>query len=361
MKKLTALSLLLLGAAACGPEAGPVLLGAAGPWHGSAAMNKMGIDLAVAELNARPEFKDRPVQVDFRNDSGNGALAARIARAFVDSSSVLAVIGHSNSGTMVAAARVYDGHLVALSPTASSPDITGISSWTFRNTPSDSANGIDIARWAAERGFTTAAILYENNAYGRGLADAFRGAFRGEVVTFDPITDKGDQNFEPHVAFFKRSRPQLTFIAGTEASGLAFMREARRQRFESTFVGGDGWSGMTNDPVASEGVFVGTPFSPRQNKPEVQRFVEVFKRAYGGLEPSDNAAMAYDATMVLAEAVRAVGPDRERIRDYLRQLGRDHKFSGVSGPLAFTSGGDPKDMQIVMARVHGGVLTAEAQ
>lgn len=359
MKKSIAVSVVLLGAVACGSDTGPVTFGAAGPWHGSAAMNKMGIELALAELNDRPEHRERPIRVEFQNDSGNGALAARIAQAFIDSGHVLAVIGHSNSGTMVAAARVYDGHLVAVSPTASSPDITGISSWAFRVTPSDSANGIEIARWAARRGLTRAAILYENNAYGRGLAETFRAAFQGDVVAFDPIGDAKDQNFEPHVSFFKATRPQLTFVAGTDASGLAFMREARRQKLESTFVGGDGWSALTTDPVASEGVYVGTPFSPRQPGEAVSRFVEAFRKANNGMEPSDNAAMAYDATMLLAQAVREGGADRASIREYLRSLGTRHTFTGVTGPIAFTSGGDPRDKQIVMARIHAGVFAAE--
>lgn len=361
MKTSIAVSVLLLGVAACRPDTDPVIFGAAGPWHGSAAMNKLGIDLALAELNARPEYQGRPIRVEFQNDSGNGSVAARIAQAFIDSGRVLAVIGHSNSGTMVAAAPVYDGHLVAVSPTASSPDITGMSSWAFRVTPSDSANGIEIARWAARRGLTRAAILYENNAYGRGLAETFRAAFQGDVVAFDPIGDAKDQNFEPHVAFFRKTRPQLTFVAGTEGSGLAFMREARRQGLQSTFVGGDGWSAMTSDPTASEGIYVGTPFSPRQPGAAVSRFVEAFKKANNGQEPSDNAAMAYDATMLLAQAAREAGTDRAKIRDYLRTLGERHTFTGVTGPIAFTSGGDPRDKQIVMARIHAGVFAPEGQ
>lgn len=336
-------------------------LGAAGPWNANyGAMNRLGMELARDELNARPEFRDRPIAIDFRNDSGSGAIAARIAQHFVDSTDVVAVIGHVNSGAMVSAAKVYDGNLAAVATTASTPDLTGISSWTFRVIPSDSANGIDIANWASRRGITRAAILYENNPYGRGLADAFRNAFKGDLVGIDPIAESADQNFEPHVSWYRKVQPQLVFVAGTEASGIAFMREARRQGLNSTFVGGDGWTGLAADTAASEGVYVGAPFSPRDPRPAARTFVEAFRKRYGR-EPDGNAALAYDATMLLAEAIREVGPDRRRIRDYLRSLGEKRRFAGVTGSIAFTAGGDPMDKQIVIARIARGALTVETQ
>lgn len=361
MNKFTAFSLLLLGAAACGPEAGPVLLGSAGPWDATyGLMNKRGIELALLELNASPAYRNAPISIDFRNDSGNGGRAAQIAQEFVDNPQILAVVGHVNSGAMVSAAKVYDGHLAAVATTASSPDLTGISPWAFRVISSDSANGIEIARWAARRGVTSTAILYENNPYGRGLADAFRTAFRGEVVSIDPIAEGMEQDFEPHVAYYRKVKPSLVFVAGTEQSGLAFIREARRQRLDALFVGGDGWTGISVDTVASEGAYVGAPFSPLDPRPKAQEFVQAFHKKFG-IMPDGNAALGYDATMLLAQAVREAGHDRVKVHQYLQQLGGEQRFEGVTGPIAFTSGGDPRAKQIVVARIERGALAVEAR
>jgi branched-chain amino acid transport system substrate-binding protein len=278
----------------------------------------------------------------------------------VDSTDVVAVIGHVTSGAMVSAAKVYDGRLAAVATTASTPDLTGISPWAFRVISSDSANGISIARWAAGRGITRVAILYENNSYGRGLADAFRTAFRGEVLTMDPIADVADQNFEPHVAYLRSVAPDLVFVAGTEASGIGFLREARRQRLDALFVGGDGWSSVAGDPVASEGAWVGSPFSATDTRPRARTFVAAFRERYG-IAPDGNAALAYDATMLLAAAVREAGADRAAVQRHLRGLRPGREFQGVTGAIAFTDGGDPLDKQIVMERITRGALTAEVQ
>ena len=69
----------------------------------------------------------RRFEIVFADDSGGGVRASAIAQQFVDSTRIVAVVGHVNSGAMVAAAHVYDKHLAAVATTATSPSLTGIS------------------------------------------------------------------------------------------------------------------------------------------------------------------------------------------------------------------------------------------
>lgn len=319
-------------------------------------MNRRGIELAVDELNARAR-QDGRIRVIFRDDGGDGMRAAAIAQEFVDNRDITAVIGHVNSGAMVAAARVYDGHLPAVATTASSPALTGISPWTFRVISSDSMNGLAIARFAMRHGRRRAAILYENNAYGRGLTDAFVRGFKGEILSADPIGE-GAQDFEPFVTYFKQHSPDVVFVAGTGTSGLAFLREARRQGLRADLVGGDGWSVLAADTTLADGIYVGAPFTAEDHRLDAASFVARFRQRYG-LTPDGNAALAYDATMLLADAVRQVGNDRGRVREYLTGLAAHGGFRGVTGSIAFSPDGDPVGKAIVMTHVHGGALMLE--
>ena len=355
MRKLW--TLLACAALGCGGTQSRIEFGAAGPWtQGYGAMNRRGIELAVEEINASPTLAGRPLSVRFRDDEGDGGKATAVAGEFVGDPAVVAVVGHVNSGAMVAAAKVYDGHLAAVSTTATSPDLTGISPWVFRVIPSDSANGITIARFAARFG-RRAAVLYENNSYGRGLADAFRRNFAGKVISIDPIVaDSAD--FEPFVTYLQERHPDVVFVAGTERSGIALLREARRQHLDAAFLGGDGWTGVVADADASDGVYVGAPFSAADRRPEVQRFVASFRRKYGAL-PDGNAALAYDATWLLARAVAAAGADRDAVRGYLATLGEHGGYAGVSGRISFDRNGDPVGRAIVMTRIRHGTLQVE--
>lgn len=349
-------ALAMLGLVACHrASTGAVTFGAAGPWtEAYGAMNHRGIELAVAEVNARPSWRSHPLHIEFRDDKGDGVQATSIAQEFVNTDSIVAVVGHVNSGAMVSAARVYDGHLPAVATTASSPALTGISSWTFRVISSDSVNGADIARFAARTGHKRAAILYENNSYGRGLTDAFRRAFSGEVVSVDPIDEGADQHLEPYLTYYKQRAPDMVFVAGTQLSGEAFLREARKQRFVPALMGGDGWTVLSADTALAEGVFVGAPFSDADQRAEARRFVAAFEQKYG-LTPDGNAALAYDATLLLAAAVEKVGTDRRAIRDWLAALDSTSSFDGATGRIWFAHG-DPIGKGIVMTRIHRGAL-----
>ena len=223
---------------------------------------------------------------------------------------------------------------------------------------SDSLNGVILARFASGVGGTSAAlkqasILYENDSYGRGLADAFRRAFRGTIVSFDPISEKVDA--EPFVSYLKMKQPGIVFVAGRENSALAILREARRQQFDAVFIGGDGWQGIVTDTAASNGAYVGTSFNAEDPTPEVQRFVHAFESKYH-VKPDAFAALAYDATKLIAQAIRKNGPDRKSIRNFLAGLEPSSPFEGVSGPIYFNSSGDPMGMGFHVAQVVSGQL-----
>ncbi len=346
---------------ACSHDAGRIVtFGAAGPFSQAYGLaNKQGIQLAVEEINASPAWaNNRRLSIQFADDSGGGARASRIAQEFVSSPRIVAVVGHVNSGAMVSAAHVYDKHLAAVATTATSPALTGISPWAFRVIPSDSANGQTIARFVNARGRKRAAVLYENNPYGRGLAENFKRGFAGTILSIDPIGEDSAQRFEPYVTWYKKEKPDVVFVAGTDASGLAFLKEARRQNLDADLVGGDGWQTVAPSALA-EGVYVGAPFSAQDTRPEVRAFVSAYTKKFNSI-PDGNAALAYDATKLLAHAVEQVGPDRAKIRDYLAHLTDASAFHGVTGPIRFREDGDPVGKSIVMTRIHQGAMQVEA-
>ncbi len=350
----------MLVSACGGGQGGPVTIGAAGPWTtGYGGNNRKGIDLAVEEINRSGGIGGRPLQLLARDDEASGEKATVIAREFVANAAVVAVVGHVNSGTMVSAARVYDGHLPAVATTASSAELSGISRWTFRVIPSDSVNAIEIAKFAGRMGRRRAAILYENDSYGRGLAASFRRNFAGEVISIDPIASDG-ANVEPFVSYLLERRPDLVFVAGTDVSAVAFMREAKKRSLNADFMGADGWSPLVSEPAA-EGVFISAHFSPLDPRPETQRFVAAFTAKYG-IVPDDNAALAYDATKLIAKAIKESHGDRTSIRDYLTSLTAASAFAGATGAIYFGENGDPVGKGVVMTRIRNGALTmAEAR
>lgn len=350
---------LLSGVAGCHRAPSAVVLAAAAPWHESyMGMTRQGIQLAVDEINAGGGVRGRPLGIRWVDDNASGVKAVAVAQALVDDPRVLGVVGHESSAAQLAAARIYDGHLVAVSPSATSPDLTGLSPWVFRVIPSDSTNGLALARFAQTLGAKRVAVLYENDAYGRGLARAFRRNLRGTVVCSDPI-DAAAGSYEPYVSYLKQLAPDLVFVAGLENSGLGLLREARRQHLTVAFLAGEGWAGVERDTLAAEGAYVAAPFTAQDPRPAVHRFVEAFRAKYQN-EPREDAALGYDATRILAAAVRDGGATRLEVRNYLAALSGHRKFDGVTGAIRFLPDGDPLGQPFVVTRIHRGAYEVAA-
>jgi branched-chain amino acid transport system substrate-binding protein len=354
-----ALAALLASSLACSRKPREYLLGAAGPQTVSYGIqNQHGIDLAVDETNRTGGIDGVPLRVVIRDDHASGSDAARVAGEFVANRNVLAVIGHAGSGAEVSAAHVYDdGHLAAVATNVSSPDITGISPWVFRMSSSDSVNGVTLAHFASSLADSLhrpvrAAVLYHNDAYGRGLSDAFLHSFKGTIISSDPVGT--DTDLEPYISYYKSRSPDIVFVASDEDLGIAVLREARRQQLATIFLGGDGWQGVVGQPVA-EGSFIGTPFIAQSQAPATRKFAAAFQAKYGTV-PGADAALAYDATRLLVTALRSGATSRKAIRDYLAGLNRTTAFASLSGPTWF-AGTDPVGETFHVTRVHSGVMT----
>jgi len=343
---------------ACSRQPTEFLIGAAGPQTVAYGIeNQHGIELAIDEINRAGGVNGTPIHLVTRDDHANGSDAATVAGEFVANKKIIAVIGHAGSASEVAAAAVYDsGHLPAVATTASSPDISGVSPWIFRMIASDSANGATLAHFASSLSSglhrpVRVGILYHNDAYGRGLTDAFLHNFSGDVLSVDPIG--ATTNLEPYISYFKTHTPDIVFVASDEDLGIRILRQARSEKLGVKFLGGDGWQGVVADPAA-EGAFIGTPFTAQGAGEPTQKFAAAFRARYG-VAPGAQAALAYDATRLVARALQSGATTRTTVRDYLRSLSRANAFGGLSGPMWF-SGTDPVGTNFRVTRVHDGLM-----
>jgi branched-chain amino acid transport system substrate-binding protein len=354
LARIGPIAALLLAGAGCGRAKEPLTLGASGPWHLEYGQSeRRGMEMGVEEINRAGGIRGRPLRVEFRNDSTDGVRAVAIAQDFVADPRILAVIGPVNSGAMIAAAKVYHGHLVSVGPTAASPELSGISPWVFRLIASDSVFagflGEQASRMAAR-----AAVLYDNNAFGRGGAEAFSRSYRGSLAGVDPILP-GVSSLEPHITYLRTHGVGLVYVAGNTESALAVLREARRQGFRGAILGSDSWTPIVADTALAEDTYIGLRYTTTDPRPEVAGFVERYRRRFGA-PPDGFAAFAYDATRLLAGAIAARGASRERIREHLASLTAATAFRGITGSIHFDSSGGPVAQRFVLMRVHRGAL-----
>ena len=331
---------------------GEIRLGAAGAWETAYGdMAHRGVELAAEEMNRQGGINGRLVNVTFRDDQADGGMAADIAREFVDDPKIVGVIGHLSSTAMVAAARVYDGELAALSPSATSPDLTGASRWLFRLNPSDSMTGRRLGEMARTQfGKRRVAVIYDNTSYGRGLVEPFLSGLGLPPVALEPIDPSGE-GIAVNIAAIERQKPDLVFAVGT-VSGPPVLKALRAAGITVPVIAGDGWSGIETGMEIRD-VMIALPFSSTEQRADAKRFVAAFRNRYK-LEPDAYAALSYDATIALARAA-ATGRTRAGTRETLASM-RDTR-GYATGAVRFSKTGDPIGRSMHLLRIDGTTRT----
>ncbi len=353
-----------LAVAGCARSSGPVVIGLAGPFSQPRGASMLrGAQLAVNQINARGGVRGRPVELRVADDSGNEDTAVRVAEALYEDPAVVAVVGHLTSGTSIAAARVYGGGsdpVAMISPSASSPGLSGINPWVFRVCPSDLQHGPELARfaWQSLRA-RRAGIIYENNDYGRGVRSTFATEFTqlgGTVVEADPYVAT-TASLEPYLSRMRRGEVDVLLLAAERPGAELALREMRSQGVRWPVLGGDALTGIEADGPLAEGVRVSSAYLPDRRDERNTAFIADYARAFPGQRPDHRGAGAYDAVRLVARALEVAGARRRAVRDYLAQVGhRRAAFQGVTGTIAFDANGDVAGKTVVIGVVRDGAL-----
>ena len=318
-----------------------------------------GLQLAVERLNA-----DGVGAVRFAVTMPSAATSTvQIAQQLRDDPTVIAVVGHPESGTSLEAIPVYAdvehagaNAVVAISPTASSPHLTGISPWFFRIAPSDHEAARLVARYVADSlGAKTVAIIYRNDSYGRDWSARFSETYAsktGTVLARIPYLT-GITEWKAYALQLKKLAPQVLLFPGDADDATAMLREHKVNDVRLTFIGGDGTEGMARTHEFPEAKYAAFFLSERATSAEGKRFVDSYRTRFNEA-PDMFSALSYDAALAIGRTVIAGARTRSTLRDKLEQITDATAIEGAGGKIAFDAQRDITGRTIVIATVGTG-------
>lgn len=283
------------------------------------------------------------------------------AQRLAQTPGLVGVVGHGGSRGSLAAAPIYAAAgIPQIVPTATSRLLQQAGPWTFALPPNDSIEGALIARFTAERlGARRVALFFTNDEYGVGLRDGVVAelAQRGVAVLSQVGVDPGSDIPTLVAATLRREPPDAFIMAARHVETGRVARAAYGRVPRLRVVAGDG---AVNVPSlvnlagrAADSIYVVAFWLTDAPDSMSRAFVERFRRITGR-DPDPDDAMNHDALMLLANAVRAVGPDRAALRRYFEALGRSRPpYRGITGDITFLP---DRPARLVMARLRGGRL-----
>ena len=316
-----------------------------------------GIDLAIEEINANGGVLDRDLKSEVVDDEGKPANGPVIAQEFCDNADVPAVLGFSFSSVALSGLPIYTQcGLPIVAAAVTSPELSGASDIFFRTVFTDAYQGAEAARFISEnRGVKSVAVMYQQDDYGKGVADAFSKSFEDEggKVTSSQAYQLGTVNFGSTVDTALKDEPDAVFIGGFYTEAGKIVNQIRDSGSDVPIFASDGAASPLFLDLTGEngnGVEVYSAFSASDDAAEAAKFVEAFKAKYNK-EPSSWAALAYDATYVVGDAIETAGStDRAAVADAIRAT---KDFKGASGTISFDDDGN-RVGELTFQRVEDG-------
>jgi len=339
---LLLLSLTALGNADGKKEAIPIaaIFGLTGRAATSNTRHLKGAQLAVEEVNAKGGVLGHPldlITLDNESTAVGSAEAAKKAAA----KNVAAIVGASWSDHSLAIAPIaQSAGIPMISNYSTNPKVTRVGNYIFRTCYVDTFQAGIMARFARQRlKLNRVAILFESGSeYSVGLSVYFRKEFDrlgGIVIAAVPYL-KDSLDFSDQLRQIQEARPQAIYLPAYPKEAGMVMRQASKIGVRVPFLGSDSWGDtmvqFLGGPVR-DGYEV-KPWSPKSPNPLNRQFVLAYRKKFGeDHEDLSGSALAYDAVMLLVDAIRRAGtPERAKIREALEKT---TGFQGVTGPIRF--------------------------
>ncbi len=310
-----------------------------------------GVAQAQNEINCTGGINGKLLQVVIVDDEDKVSVVKNVAQKLVETLDILAVAGHYSSSSTLEADKVYNGKIVAVSPTSNAfrksktnPNGLNFSEWVLRTSPSSVKNLVEYMVDA--KGFKKAAIAYvPNRVWSKSTYKEFKNYLKskgGETV----YSCKLDSNFIADNC--------LENAIKNQAEVMLLLPEINNNRFDQAlqlfyanykspkklFLLGE--TTMYNSKVSRQGELAEnmvTSMHWHRNDDNPSKF-ERNALALWNAKVNGRTAMGYDATTAIIEGLKSI--DGNPTRQKLQQVLSSPNFfaEGAAGKVEFNQDGD---------------------
>ncbi len=332
-----------------GSSGGEIVIGEYGSMTGENAAfgqsSHNGTMLAIDEINAKGGVLGKQVRIIIEDNQSRSEQVTTVVKKLINQDKVIAILGEVASARSMAGSAVCEAAGIPMvSPSSTNPDVTvdprtGLTKpYTFRVCFIDPFQGTVMARFTRDYlKFDKVAILRDvKQDYSVGLANYYTKEFtaNGGTIVRDDSYQGGDTDFRAQLTSLKSVNPQAIFVPGYYNDAGNICRQARSLGLNMPILGGDGWSHpslMELGGDAVQGAYISDHFSAEDTTAMIQTFVQAYQKRFNEM-PSGLAACAYDAALILCDAIQRAGNTQPAaIRD---ALAATKNFKGTTGNIS---------------------------
>ena len=303
-----------------------------------------GFVLAADEINAAGGINGNKIKLIVEDEQTKKEEAINAFKKLIFQDKVLMVFGPTLSNSALSAQPLAQAAKVVAFGTSNTVDgITDPGDYIFRDSVTESAViPVTVKTAKAKLGLKKVAVMYANNdAFSKGGYDIFKKALADDhIATTDTETfSTGDVDFKAQLTKIKSTNPDAIVLSALIAEGGPIVAQARQLGINVPFIGGNGMNSVKVFDLAkgaSDGLWVGSPWSIENRTPANNSFIIAYTKKYSAA-PDQFAAQAYDAMHIATEAMKKIklsgnlAKDRAALQAALPAI----KWNGATGAFSF--------------------------
>lgn len=324
----------------------------------AAQSNKSVVDMVkftVDQLNASGGILGHDVELVILDNKSTPIGSAVAAKKAVELDVAAVIGGHWSSHSLAMAPILQKYKIPMISPASTNPEVTQDKDYVFRVCFLDSFQGEAMAHFAVHNlGVGTAVVLRNRDEkYSTTLAEYFSRSFESEGgrVLADMGYRGNATDFKEYIDTIIEKNPDVVYIPGYSRDSGFFVKQARKEGVVSIFLGGDGW-GKIDDVAGDEldGSYQTVAWHNKAPYPSSKKLIEIYRNVTGKDIDSNSSPLAYDAVMVLKQAIEGCRCfEGTKIKEELqRQI-----FHGSTGLIQFNENGDQCCKEVIVVQYNG--------
>jgi branched-chain amino acid transport system substrate-binding protein len=330
-----------------------------------------GAQLAAKEINAAGGVLGRQIELIVHDSQYKMDVTAQIAKQFVEQDKVIAVIGFTDTDSVLASGpTIQSAGLPFITAGATSPKIPAqVGDKMFLACFGDNVQAAAGAEYGFKNFGKSAYLLWDKGVeYTTLLGGYFKSRYTelgGTLVLEDQYDDKAT-DFSAQIAKIKAlpQQPDFYYIAAMPYNVGPVVKQFRDAGLTGPIVGGDGYD--TPDLVsvagpAAEKVFFSTHalMDTSGGTDGIKKFIAAYKAEYGHDPENAFAALGYDTMYLMADAIKRAGStDATAIQ---KAIEGTKNYPGITGAINFTADSHVPQKGVTIIAIKDGKFTLGAE
>ncbi len=352
MKKLVmvcSMAAMLLCSATMVLAAGTIKIGGlfsvTGPASFLGEPEKKTLEMLVADLNTKGGINGQKLEAVIYDTAGDATKAVQLATKLIKNDKVVAIIGPSTTGESMAVLALTEKEKIPLISCAAGIKITEPAKdrkFTFKTPANDHVAVEKILQYAARVKQKNLAILTVTDGFGASGREQLKvsAAQKGFKIVADETYGPKDTDMTPQLTKIRSSKADAIICWGTNPGPAIITKNIKQLGIKTPVYMSHGVASKKYielaSPAAAEGIMLpagklAVYDALSKNDPQqklLREYDAAYKKAHG-VEASTFGGYAYDAFLLVTNAIKTKGATPAQIRDGLEQTKKLVSVSGV--------------------------------